>query len=81
MTGPTPRLTRTQRQVLVLAANGNTNDRIARWRGVTAQSVAEVLTTAYKRLGAADRAQAVALAIRLGLISLDEITIPPRPTA
>lgn len=75
MTHPAPRLTRVQRQTLVLAANGNTNSQIARWRGVTAHSVTEVLTTTYRRLGAADRTQAVALALRLGLIRLDEIRL------
>ncbi|MFD8797233.1 LuxR C-terminal-related transcriptional regulator [Streptomyces atroolivaceus] len=75
-----PRLTRIQRQTLVLAANGNTNRQIATWRGVTAHSVTEVLTTTYKRLGAADRTQAVALALRLGLINLEEIQLP-HPTS
>ncbi|MFJ8866739.1 response regulator transcription factor [Streptomyces sp. NPDC102473] len=75
-----PRLTRIQRQTLVLAANGNTNGQIARHRGVTAHSVTEVLTAAYRRLGATDRTQAVAVALRLGLIRTDEIRIPT-PTA
>ncbi|MBK3555682.1 hypothetical protein JHN55_03795 [Streptomyces sp. MBT56] len=76
MTTTRPRLTRTQRETLVLAANGNTNAQIAHWRGVAAHSVAEVLTAAYRRLGAADRAQAVALALRYGLLHLSEIRLP-----
>jgi len=72
-------LTRRQREVLLLAANGNTNARIANWLGVRPHSVAEILTVAYRRLGAADRAQAVAVALRLGLLSLDEIDLPAQP--
>ncbi|WP_228995080.1 response regulator transcription factor [Streptomyces sp. DH8] len=76
MSAPGPRLTRTQRETLVLVANGNTNAQIAAWRGVAAHSVAEVLTAAYRRLGATDRAQAVALALRYGLLHLSEIRLP-----
>lgn len=72
----TARLTRRQREVLLLAANGNTNAAIARWLGVRPHSVAEILTVAYRRLGASDRAQAVAVALRLGLLDLDDIVLP-----
>ncbi|MDQ0842435.1 helix-turn-helix transcriptional regulator [Streptomyces sp. V1I6] len=72
----TPRLTRRQREVLLLAANGNTNARIAAWLGVTPHSVAETLTVAYRRIGASDRAQAVAIALRLGLLALDDVVLP-----
>lgn len=71
-----PALTRRQREVLLLAANGNTNAAIARWLGITPNSVAEVLAAAYRRLGAVDRAQAVALALRLGVLNADDIQIP-----
>lgn len=70
------RLTRRQRQVLLLAANGNTNKAIARWLGVKQHSVAEILTVAYRNLGAADRAQAVAVALRTGELDLDDIALP-----
>jgi LuxR family transcriptional regulator of spore coat protein len=74
-------LTRRQREVLLLAANGNTNAAIARWLGVKPHSVAEILTVAYRRLGVSDRAQAVAVALRLGLLDLDDIHVPyPHPT-
>ncbi|MGW1219491.1 response regulator transcription factor [Streptomyces californicus] len=76
MSQPRPRLTHTQRETLVLVANGNTNAQIAAWRGVAAHSVAEALTAAYRRLGATDRAQAVALSLRYGLIHLSEIRLP-----
>lgn len=69
-------LTRRQREVLLLAANGNTNQAIAEWRGVTPHSVAEILTAAYRRLGATDRAQAVAIALAIGELGVHEIHIP-----
>ena len=69
-------LTRRQRQVLLLAANGNTNAAIATWLGVRPHSVTEVLTAAYRRLGASDRAQAVAIALAVGELGVHEIHIP-----
>jgi len=69
-------LTAVQREVLRLAANGNSNADIAAWRGVTPHSVAEILTAAYRRLGAKDRAQAVAIALAVGELGVHEIHIP-----
>lgn len=69
-------LTARQREVLLLAANGNSNSQIAAWRGVTIHSVAEILSAAYRRLGAADRAQAVAIALAVGEIGVHQIHIP-----
>jgi DNA-binding NarL/FixJ family response regulator len=74
---PAPRpLTRRQRETLLLAANGNTNTAIAAWRGITPSSVAEILTAAYRRLGATDRAQAVAIALAIGELGVHDIHIP-----
>lgn len=72
MTGLTVR----QREVLLLAANGNTNAEIATWRGVTPDSVAEILTVAYRRLGATSRAQAVAIALAVGELGVHDIHVP-----
>ncbi|MFJ5973552.1 helix-turn-helix transcriptional regulator [Streptomyces sp. NPDC093060] len=72
MTGLTAR----QREVLLLAANGNTNAQIAAWLGISAHSVSEILTAAYRRLGAADRAQAVAIALAVGELGVHQIHIP-----
>lgn len=69
-------LTRSQREVLLLAANGNSNTAIAAWRGVTPHSVAEILSAAYRRLGATDRAQAVAIALAVGELGVHQIRIP-----
>jgi DNA-binding CsgD family transcriptional regulator len=79
VTGPRPRagaLTARQREVLALVANGNTNREIAVWRGVTPHSVAEILSAAYRRLGASDRAQAVAIALAVGELGVHQIHIP-----
>ena len=69
-------LTARQREVLAMAANGNTNTEIAAWRGVSPHSVAEILTAAYRRLGASDRAQAVAIALAVGELGVHQIHIP-----
>lgn len=69
-------LTRRQRQVLLLAANGNTNAAIADWLGITANTVNEILGRAYTTLGAADRAQAVAIALAVGELGVHQIHIP-----
>jgi DNA-binding CsgD family transcriptional regulator len=69
-------LTARQRQVLLLVANGDTNASIAAWLGVSAHSVAEILTATYRRLGASDRAQAVAIALAVGELGVHQIHIP-----
>ncbi|MCX4232069.1 helix-turn-helix domain-containing protein [Streptomyces ortus] len=69
-------LTARQRQILLLAANGNTNTAIAAWLDVTPNSVAEVLANAYRRLGATDRAQAVAIALAVGELGIHDIHVP-----
>ncbi|GAA2929550.1 helix-turn-helix transcriptional regulator [Streptomyces enissocaesilis] len=76
MTAP---LNRRQREVLLLAANGNSNRQIGRWLGITPGRVAEILSNAYRALGAADRAQAVAVALRVGEFGLDDIRVPEPP--
>lgn len=69
-------LTARQREVLALAANGNTNAEIAAWIGTRPDTVAEILTAAYRRLGATDRAQAVAIALAVGELGVHQIHIP-----
>lgn len=69
-------LTRRQREVLLLAANGNTNNAIAAWLGITADTVNETLRRAYTTLGASDRAQAVAIALAIGELGVHQIHIP-----
>lgn len=69
-------LTVRQRQILLLAANGNSNQQIATWLGITKDTVNSVLGNAYRTLGARDRAQAVAIALAVGEIGVHQIHIP-----
>ena len=69
-------LTRRQREVLALAANGNTNQQIGNWLYITKDTVNSILGNAFRTLGATDRAQAVAIAIALGEIGIHQIVIP-----
>ncbi|MEV7034576.1 helix-turn-helix transcriptional regulator [Streptomyces sp. NPDC093272] len=75
MTAPRS-LTPRQREVLALAANGNTNADIARWLHIRPDVVANTLTRVYRRLGAHDRAQAVAIALAVGELGVHQIHIP-----
>jgi DNA-binding CsgD family transcriptional regulator len=78
MTARRSPLSRRQREVLTLAANGNTAAQIGAWLWVTPDTVNTTLQNAYRNLGVHDRAHAVAVAIRLGLIDLEAVTIPDR---
>jgi LuxR family transcriptional regulator of spore coat protein len=69
-------LTDRQREILLLAANGNSNADIAAWAGTRRDTIAEILTAAYRRLGAADRAHAVAIGIAVGELGVHEIQLP-----
>jgi two-component system nitrate/nitrite response regulator NarL len=62
------RLSHRELQVLQLAAEGNTAPKIAEQLGVSAGTVKTHFENAYKKLGVGDRAAAVALALRSGLI-------------
>ena len=74
-------ITRRQIEALRLAANGNTNAAIAARMGVTADTVNGFLHRAYRKLGASDRTQAVAVALRVGVLSLDDIAVPEQAQA
>lgn len=65
---PRARITRRELQLLRLAANGNTNDMIARYLGISTHTVNGALRRLYLKLGAADRANAVAIALVRGLL-------------
>jgi DNA-binding CsgD family transcriptional regulator len=58
-----------ERQVLVLLADGLAHDEIAKRLGIGSETVRTHVRKASSRLGASTRTQAVAIAIRLGLIS------------
>jgi LuxR family transcriptional regulator of spore coat protein len=65
-----------QRRALLLAANGLTNQMIATRMKISVPAVSQILEGAYRMLGADNRAHAVAIAIRLGIIPQDGIELP-----
>lgn len=74
--GPTPYLTPRLLQVLELAASGHNNKAIGEQLGITENTVKTQMKTILRRLHVDDRAHAVALGLRLGLVSVDAVTIP-----
>ncbi|WP_278262526.1 LuxR C-terminal-related transcriptional regulator [Nocardia sp. AG03] len=66
------RLTPRQRQVLDLLVQGCTNRRIGRVLDITEQTVKAHLYVLYQKLGAADRTEAVLIALRSGMARLPE---------
>jgi len=68
-------LTKRQRQVLVLKANGNTNAQVAIWLDITEETVKSIIQRILKTLGASNIAQAVAIALAIGEIGIHEIVV------
>ncbi|MFQ5467963.1 MAG: helix-turn-helix transcriptional regulator [Kiloniellaceae bacterium] len=66
-TGAGRRLTARQRQVVALLAGGKTNKEIAARLGTTQANAADHVKRLMKKLDAANRAEAAAKAVRLGL--------------
>ena len=64
-----PALTVREREVLALLAEGLTHEQIGRKLAISGETVRTHVRKASERLGAATRTQAVATALRLGLIS------------
>ena len=62
-----PYLTRREREILMLAAEGHTNGRIAEIMWVAGQTVKFHLSSVYRKLGVRNRAEAIEAARRLGL--------------
>ena len=61
-------LTRREREVLALLADGASNREIASSLGIAARTVAVYVTSILSKFGAESRTEAVAMAIRRGLI-------------
>lgn len=82
-TTPRARITRREVELLRLAANGNTNETIARHLGITSTTVNGTLRRVYMKLGAADRANAVAIALVRGVLKPSDIAcvVDPGGTA
>ena len=66
-------LTVRERQILNHIANGNTNKQIARLLSISEQTIKNHVSAILRKLNANDRAHAVVLAIRHGLISADPV--------
>ncbi|QLJ06799.1 helix-turn-helix domain-containing protein (plasmid) [Streptomyces sp. NEAU-sy36] len=73
-------LTPRQQQVLQLAANGLRNRDIGKRLGTSEDAVKYQMAAILKRLHVEDRAQAAAVGIRLGLVRLETVTVPPKRT-
>jgi LuxR family transcriptional regulator, quorum-sensing system regulator BjaR1 len=65
-----PRLTAREREVLVWTAHGKSAWEIGEILGIAKRTVDEHAQTAFRKLGAANRTQAVALAVRKRLINI-----------
>lgn len=70
------RVTAREVAALRLAANGATNQAIAHALGISKQAVLSRMQSAFRKLRVNDRTQAVAVALRLGLLSLDDVVVP-----
>ncbi|WP_218924148.1 response regulator transcription factor [Streptomyces sp. sk226] len=69
-------MTARELDVLRLAANGATNQNIAHHLGIGTEAVASRMQSAFRKLRVGDRAQAVAVALRLGLLDLSDVVVP-----
>ncbi|MEU3826490.1 helix-turn-helix transcriptional regulator [Streptomyces sp. NPDC029080] len=79
-TQPRAAVTSRQKQILALAGSGYTASQIAGRLGIRASTVNERLHRTYRKLGARDRAHAVAIALVTGLLDVEDIELPgPRP--
>jgi DNA-binding CsgD family transcriptional regulator len=71
-------ITPTERDALQLLANGYTTNDVATDLGIGTVETEVLLKRLFAALGAATRVEAIALAQRRGLVSLDLNTYPPR---
>ncbi|MER8002964.1 helix-turn-helix transcriptional regulator [Streptomyces sp. NPDC095613] len=69
-------VTRRETEALRLAANGHTNRAIGGHLGVGVEAVNSLMQSAFRKLRVHDRAQAVAVGLRLGILALDDVTVP-----
>jgi DNA-binding CsgD family transcriptional regulator len=65
---PAPQLTPRQRECLALASEGATSARIAERLGITTRTVEAYMYDTMRRLGASTKTQAIAIAMRHGVI-------------
>ncbi len=77
MKKPTEDLTRREVEVLTLLATGASRRAISQLLSLSEETVKEYITRASKRLGAANKTHAVALALALGIITPFNQDRPP----
>lgn len=70
LAGSEDRLSPREAQILSLIAKGNANKRIATILGISEETIKGHLRSAFTKLGVGDRAHAVAIAIKRGIIDL-----------
>ncbi|MET9436937.1 helix-turn-helix transcriptional regulator [Streptomyces sp. NPDC006551] len=76
LTDPRTYITGRQRQILALAANGNTNRATGRALGISEESVKSHMQLILRKLRVHDRTQAVAVALAMGVLDLEDISVP-----
>lgn len=64
---PLPKLSERQQEVLDAMTRGLTNDDIAKMLGISRPRVKQLAYSVYAKLGAANRSEAIAIAMRLGM--------------
>jgi DNA-binding NarL/FixJ family response regulator len=70
LTGGTPRLTPREQEILAMLAEGLPNKAIASRLGISDHTVKTHLEAVFEKLGASTRAEAVARAVRAGMLLL-----------
>ena len=75
-TNPRYTVTRRQLDILRLIANGNTTTAIARRLGISYNTVTSQVASIHRKLRVSDRAQAVAVALCLGLLDMGDVLVP-----
>lgn len=73
---PRAYITAREREALLLAANGHTNRGIARAMGLTEETVKTHMVKLRRKLRAADRTHAVAIALAMGVLPLADVDVP-----
>lgn len=69
-------LTNRELGILRLIGSGHTNKEIARLSRISDQTVKNHVTTIFSKLGVRDRTQAVVLALKTSLFTLDDLDQP-----
>jgi DNA-binding CsgD family transcriptional regulator len=73
---PRAYITTRERETLLLAANGHTNRSIAHAMGLKEDTVKTRMIKVRKKLRAADRTHAVAIALAMGLLAPGDVAVP-----